>query len=520
MHSPEKNRGRFEDGSAKQSSSFLTTTTSLSSELLKEKPILPQGSRPISNFVSHLTKKRSSDCFSQQAPPGPKPPKRVARRPRKESSLKQICTCILRSFILSQRSEIRLNKFASELKVERRRIYDIVNVLEGFDVVRKKGKNLYQWRGLEGFQKALLRLQATAKAEIPELKVFSFEHKDPRVKKKSLTFLSIKLLKLFIIYRENINFKELIKLFGQKYLQLKLNSEDKDLKKSENKNKIRRLYDIVNVFKSLGLIEKVVNCSGKSVFKFKGVDGLLDNVRKLRDPSDAAPRPSSPAHDLVRVVVFNDLNSSKTTIDREGLFQDSRRAQRPPHRESPSPTRHVKRIKTKSMFFDEMEHSTSRSRASPQPVLSANPLHVLDSLFESIDQKRELIPEALAKLKLTANNRVISVIGSQLNLRKKRALNKVPLLRVKHLDSSLQERLRQNESNQKTSSKDFLNLNVGNISCESENRFSDLKQKLLTVKIQKLTNTLRDIQTNYFETQHAPFFDTVCSCMSRLHLFV
>lgn len=202
------------------------------------------------------------------------------RKKRKDSSLKQICTAILTHFLTQKKDVIRLNDFARDLGVERRRIYDIINVLEGFDVIWKRGKNLYQWRGLQGFEKNLSRLESAGDA-IHETKVFTFEHKDPRLKKKSLTFLSIKLLKLFIVYKENINFKELIKLFGQKYLKLNLNSNDQDLKRSENKNKIRRLYDIVNVFKSLGLICKTTSASGRSVFQFRGLPGLRSNVDDL-----------------------------------------------------------------------------------------------------------------------------------------------------------------------------------------------------------------------------------------------
>lgn len=515
MLSPEKNCSRFEGDSVKQNSSFLTTTTSLSSDPLKENASSTRSKLLISNFVSHLTKKRSSEELNAKVAVPPKTPKRGSRRPRRESSLKQICTSILRSFLLSQRSEIRLNKFASELKVERRRIYDIVNVLEGFDVVRKQGKNLYQWRGLAGFQAALSTLQATAKADIPGLKVFSFEHKDPRVKKKSLTFLSIKLLKLFIIYRENINFKELIKLFGQKYLQLKLNNEDKELKKSENKNKIRRLYDIVNVFKSLGLIEKVVNCSGKSVFQFKGVEGLLDNVRKLRNPNDPSHSPPPPsAEDLVRVVVFNDLNSSKTASDREASFYGRL------GRISPNQTKPVKRVKTRSSFFDELEQLTSPSRTSPQGFSPRNPLEMLDFLFENIDQTRESFPEALANLKLVTNNREIPIMGSHMELNKKKLATRLPLLRVKHLDASILEKLKLGNSRANVSKEDSFGANAIKNSPGPKNRFSDLKQKLLTSKIRSLTKTLRKIQSNYFETEHAPFFETVCTCMARLHLFV
>lgn len=38
--------------------------------------------------------------------------------------------------------------------------------------------------------------------------------------------------------------------------------------------KLRRLYDIVNVFKSLGLVEKTDNGGKKSGFKWLGTEGL------------------------------------------------------------------------------------------------------------------------------------------------------------------------------------------------------------------------------------------------------
>ena len=42
-----------------------------------------------------------------------------------------------------------LDQVTMELNVERRRIYDIINIMESLAVVAKIRKNVYQWKGLK-----------------------------------------------------------------------------------------------------------------------------------------------------------------------------------------------------------------------------------------------------------------------------------------------------------------------------------------------------------------------------------
>jgi len=49
----------------------------------------------------------------------------------------------------SEDGVLDLNHAASVLSVQKRRIYDITNVLEGIRLIEKRSKNNVQWRYLE-----------------------------------------------------------------------------------------------------------------------------------------------------------------------------------------------------------------------------------------------------------------------------------------------------------------------------------------------------------------------------------
>jgi transcription factor E2F7/8 len=78
------------------------------------------------------------------------------KKSRKQSSLGELCRKFLRVYGKEQKDLLFLDRCTRELEVERRRIYDIINILESFGVISREAKNSYKWRGID---KILLSIQ-------------------------------------------------------------------------------------------------------------------------------------------------------------------------------------------------------------------------------------------------------------------------------------------------------------------------------------------------------------------------
>ncbi|XP_040444206.1 transcription factor E2F2 isoform X1 [Falco naumanni] len=77
--------------------------------------------------------------------PSPRTPKSPGEKTRYDTSLGLLTKKFIRLLSESSDGVVDLNRAAEVLEVQKRRIYDITNVLEGIQLIRKKSKNNIQW---------------------------------------------------------------------------------------------------------------------------------------------------------------------------------------------------------------------------------------------------------------------------------------------------------------------------------------------------------------------------------------
>nr|XP_023029729.1 transcription factor E2F2-like isoform X2 [Leptinotarsa decemlineata] len=122
-------------------------------------------------------------------PPQPKKPRRqtpVKKNTRYDTSLSLLTKKFSELLEKSPNGVVDLNRASQELNVQKRRIYDITNVLEGIGILEKKSKNNIQWKGgqsensnfaaltkhmqnLDNVENTLDRLISSAESELRKL---------------------------------------------------------------------------------------------------------------------------------------------------------------------------------------------------------------------------------------------------------------------------------------------------------------------------------------------------------------
>jgi E2F/DP family winged-helix DNA-binding domain/E2F transcription factor CC-MB domain len=130
----------------------MSVLSSPSSNLVS-KHLLPTPPRSFTTDLTPSTIESSPDTFSlgslyRQSPTGDGPrvgtPSSIGQT-RYDSSLGLLTKKFVQVLKSSPDNTLDLNRAASELGVQKRRIYDITNVLEGIGLIQKEGKNHVSW---------------------------------------------------------------------------------------------------------------------------------------------------------------------------------------------------------------------------------------------------------------------------------------------------------------------------------------------------------------------------------------
>ena len=225
----------------------------------------------------------------------PEPSNQTTEPSRRDKSLELLCGRFLEHFPIHHRGAPRklvVDEMTTSLCTERRRIYDIVNVLESLNMAAKMGKNEYKWTGDLYLRDTLARLKLLGdKLKLPQLMQelasngtpFHFPVIVPSIeagcydsrREKSLGIICQKLLMLLLASPPprvlTLETAVQVIVSERSLSSSSTASEAESSTTSSHRARGRRMYDIANVLSALGIITRP---SGSRSLQYTGPTDL------------------------------------------------------------------------------------------------------------------------------------------------------------------------------------------------------------------------------------------------------